>query len=171
MECTVQQLHLAPWIYHNKNRCFSVHLQPYGEMAYLLLYIDDIILTGSISSLLQRITTSLKQEFPMSYMGKLKYFLGIKVDYNKAGMFLSQKHYATEIIKRAGMTGCKHLSTPADVNSKLSAEGGDKIANSKHYRSLAGALQYLTFTRPDIAYAVQQISCSYTTRDQNTSMR
>lgn len=134
------------FVYKNKN-----------DLAYLLLYVDDIVLTGSNSALLQHITSSLKVEFPMSDMGKLSYFLGVKVDHNKAGLFLSQCQYATKIIERAGMSDCKPISTPADVNSKLSAESGDRIANPTQYRSLAGALQYLTFTRPDITYAVQQV--------------
>ena len=128
-----------------------------GQLAYLLLYVDDIILTGSSKQLLHNITMKLKSEFPMTDMGTLGYFLGIKVDHNKAGIFLSQKQYALDIIQRAGMKDCKPLSTPADVNSKLAAEAEDKIADPKQYRSLAGALQYLTFTRPDIAYEVQQV--------------
>lgn len=128
-----------------------------NDLAFLLLYVDDIVLTGSSSSLLQHITAKMKQEFPMTDMGRLSYFLGIKVDYNKSGIFLSQKQYALEIIERAGMMNCKPISTPSDVNSKLSAEVGDRIDNPKQYRSLAGALQYLTITRPDIAYAVQQV--------------
>lgn len=128
-----------------------------NDIAYLLLYVDDIILTGSSKDLLHKITSSLKKEFPMSDLGRLKFFLGVKVEYNKAGIFLSQGHYATEIIARAGMAECKPVSTPADVNSKLSADSGDRIDDPKQYRSLAGALQYLTFTRPDITYAVQQV--------------
>lgn len=93
----------------------------------------------------------------MTDMGRLQYFLGIKLDYNAQGIFLSQRQYATEIIERAGMADCKPLSTPADVNAKLTLEAGDRIDDPTRYRSLAGALQYLTFTRPDIAYAVQQV--------------
>lgn len=90
-------------------------------------------------------------------MGRLRYFLGIKVDYNNQGLFLSQKQYASDIIARAGMTSCKPLSTPADVHAKLAADTSDRIADPTRYRSLADALQYLTFTRPDIAYAVQKV--------------
>lgn len=72
-------------------------------------------------------------------------------------MALSQGQYAHDIVKRAGMQGCKPLATPVDVNAKLSGEDGDLIPNPTEYRSLAGALQYLTFTRPDITYAVQQV--------------
>lgn len=93
----------------------------------------------------------------MSDGGKLHYFLGVKAEYNAAGIMLSQAHYAKEIIQRAGMIECKPISMPVDVNSKLTSEAGDKILNAREYRSLAGALQYLTFTRPDITYAVRQI--------------
>ncbi|XP_013594599.1 PREDICTED: uncharacterized mitochondrial protein AtMg00810-like [Brassica oleracea var. oleracea] len=89
-------------------------------------------------------------------MGRLSYFLGIKVDYNDSGVLLTQQHYAMEIIERAGMKDCKPLS-PVDVNSKLSLEDGELLKNPTEYRKLAGALQYFTLTRPDITYAVQQI--------------
>lgn len=121
-----------------------------NDLAYLLLYVDDIILTGSSKSLLHRITNSLKNEFPMSDMGRLKYFLRIKVEYNAARILLSQKNYASEIIQRAEMSNCKPILTPADLNSKLSSEAGARISNPKHYRSLARA-------RQDISYAVQQL--------------
>lgn len=117
-------------------------------LVYLLLYVDDIVLTRSF------IITQLKREFPITDMGRLSYFLGIKVEYNKSGVLVSQKQYATEILARAGMSDCKPVSTPVDVNSKMSAESGDRIKNPTEYISLAGALQYLTFTRPDIAYAI-----------------
>ncbi|MCI43398.1 copia protein, partial [Trifolium medium] len=55
------------------------------------------------------------------------------------------------------MTSCKSVSTPVDTNAKLSSSSGSPYEDPTHYRSLAGALQYLTFTRPDISYAVQQI--------------
>ena len=90
-------------------------------------------------------------------MGRLHYFLGLKVDNNKHGIFLSQRQYAADIISWAGMTDCKPLSTPADVNTKLAADEGERITEPTQYRSLAGELQYLTFTRPDITYAVQQV--------------
>ncbi|XP_048493268.1 uncharacterized mitochondrial protein AtMg00810-like [Beta vulgaris subsp. vulgaris] len=76
------------------------------------------------------------------------------------GLFLSQRKYATEIIDRAGMSSCKPSSTPVDTKPKLSSTSTAPFADPSLYRSLAGALQYLTFTRPDISYAVQQI-CLY----------
>ena len=70
---------------------------------------------------------------------------------------LHQRQYALDILERAGMTDCKPCSTPVDTQAKLSADLGDPVADPTAYRSLAGALQYLTFTRPDLTYAVQQV--------------
>ncbi|GJT36081.1 ribonuclease H-like domain-containing protein [Tanacetum coccineum] len=127
-----------------------------ADTAYLLLYVDDIVLTASSSDLLQQIITSLHAEFSMTDLGSLNYFLGISVTRNASGMFLSQQKYATEVLDRAGMLNCKPCRTPVDTDSKLSADGAP-ISDSTLYRSLAGVLQYLTFTRPDISYVVQQI--------------
>jgi hypothetical protein len=71
-------------------------------------------------------------------------------------MLLSQRQYTLEILERAGMTGCKAYNTPVDTQSKLSSSS-DPVADPTLYRSLVGALKYLTFTRPDITYAVQQV--------------
>ena len=126
-------------------------------MAYLLLYVDDIMLTASSSQLMQRIITKLKDEFPMIDSGTLSYFLGISTNFDKYGVFLCQENYAAEILNRAGMMECKPCQTPVDLKSKLEEEADPKVSNPTLYRSLAGALQYLTFTRPNISYAVQQV--------------
>ena len=131
-----------------------------ARKAYLLLYVDDIILTASDDTFLKSIIATLKTEFPMSDSGKLHYFLGVKAEFKNGGIFLSQKSYAEDIIKRSGMEDCKPVSTPVDLQSKLSLEEGELIPDATQYRRLAGALQYLTFTRPDISYAVHQI-CLY----------
>jgi hypothetical protein len=127
------------------------------DMVYLLLYVDDIVLTASSTSLLRRTITSLQKEFSMKDLGELHHFLGMQVQRTPSGLFLSQRQYMIDILDHAGMTECKSCSTPVDLNPKLSSIVGDPVADPTDFRSLAGALQYLTFTRPDIAYAVQQI--------------
>ncbi|XP_071728704.1 uncharacterized mitochondrial protein AtMg00810-like [Rutidosis leptorrhynchoides] len=141
-----------------QSRCdTSLFIYRHGtDTAYLLLYVDDIILTASSTEFLQRVIASLHREFSMTDLGPLDYFLGISVTRTSSGMFLSQKKYATEILERADMMGCHPSRTPVKTISKLNTSG-PPVTNSTLYRSLAGALQYLTFTRPDIAYAVQQI--------------
>ncbi|CAL0307768.1 unnamed protein product [Lupinus luteus] len=128
-----------------------------SAVAYILLYVDDIILTASSDALRCSIMDLLSSEFAMKDLGPLNYFLGITVTRNKSGMFLSQHKYAKEIISRAGTTSCKPSKTPVDTKSKVSATSGSPFHDPTLYRSLAGALQYLTFTRPDISYAVQQV--------------
>ncbi|XP_021321359.1 uncharacterized protein LOC110437291 [Sorghum bicolor] len=136
----------------------SLFIYHYGaETAYLLLYVDDIVLTASSESLLRRIIASLQQEFAMKDLGRLHHFLGVTVEPHPAGLLLHQRQYTLDILERAGMTDCKPCSTPVDTQGKLSEVEGTQVTDPTAYRSLAGALQYLIFTRPDITYAVQQI--------------
>ncbi|GJX03019.1 ribonuclease H-like domain-containing protein [Tanacetum coccineum] len=129
------------------------------DTTFLLLYVNDIVLTASSDRLLHQIIASLHREFSMTDLGALNYFLGISVTRDSSGMFLSQRKYAMEILERAHMVGCNSSRTPVDTESKL-GDGGTPVVDPTLYRSLAGSLQYLTFTRPDITYAVQQV-CLY----------
>ncbi|XP_076958678.1 uncharacterized protein LOC143634502 [Bidens hawaiensis] len=126
-------------------------------IAYLFLYVDDIILVTSSNTLRQRLMTTLASEFAMKDLGPLTYFLGILVTRNCDRMFLSQQAYTRDIIHRAAMDSCKPVATPADTNSKLGHTSASLFSDPTTYSSLAGALLYLTFTRPDISYAVQHI--------------
>ncbi|XP_071699487.1 uncharacterized mitochondrial protein AtMg00810-like [Rutidosis leptorrhynchoides] len=148
----------AQRIRFHQSRCdTSLFIYRQGsDTTYLLLYVDDIVLTASSACLLQRIITSLHKEFAMTDLGPLNYFLGINATRTDTCMFLSQRHYAAEIIERAGMLTCQPCRTPVEPGAKLTNHG-PLVKDPTLYRSLAGALQYLTFTRPDISYAVQQI--------------
>ena len=123
---------------------------------YLLLYVDDIVLTASSEQLLHRVIDALK-EFAMTDLGRLHHFLGVAVQRHRDTLFLSQRQYTLDILTRHGMSDCKPCSTPVDTCAKVSADVGPSVDDPTAYRSLVGALQYLTFTRPDIAYAVQQV--------------
>ncbi|GJV19701.1 ribonuclease H-like domain-containing protein [Tanacetum coccineum] len=140
------------------SRCdSSLFIYQHGtEVAYLLIYVDNIVLTDSFTALLQRIISSLHKEFDMTNLGDLNYFLGISVTRDARGMFLSQNKYAMELLERAHMLNCNATRTPVDIESKLGSDWVS-ISDSTLYRSLASGLQYLTFTRLDISYAVQQI--------------
>ncbi|GJU10596.1 ribonuclease H-like domain-containing protein [Tanacetum coccineum] len=130
-----------------------------SQVAYLLIYVDDIILTASCPALLQQIIGSLNNEFDMTDLGTLNYFLGISADRTPTGLFLSQKKYALQLLERAHMVTCNPSRTPIGTESKLGPEGAP-VQDPTLYRNLAGVLQYLTFTLPDLSYAVQQI-CLY----------
>jgi hypothetical protein len=125
------------------------------DTVYLLLYVDDIVLSVSSAALLQQTISALKQKFAMKDLGPLHHFLGVSVQHQADGLFLIQRQFALDILERAGMVDCKPVLTPVDTQAKVSAESRPPVANPTHFRSLVGALQYLTFTRPDIAYVVQ----------------
>jgi hypothetical protein len=87
----------------------------------------------------------------------LHHFLGVTAEPRPSGLLLHQRQYTLDILERAQMSDCKPCSTPVDTQAKLSEATGDSVADPTGYRSLAGALQYLNFTRPDISYVVQQV--------------
>ncbi|XP_066308043.1 uncharacterized mitochondrial protein AtMg00810-like [Miscanthus floridulus] len=128
-----------------------------SDIAYLLLYVDDIVLTASSTSLLRRLTELLHSEFAMTDLGDLHHFLGISITRSADGLFLSQCQYVVDLLQHAGMAECHSTATPVDTQAKLSAMDGAPVADVTQYHSLTGALQYLTLTCPDLAYAVQQV--------------
>ncbi|GKC24671.1 ribonuclease H-like domain-containing protein [Tanacetum coccineum] len=130
-----------------------------SQVAYLLIYVDDIILTASSPALLQQIIDFLHNEFDMTDLRALNYFLGIYDDRTSTCLFLSQRKYALQLFERAYMVNCNPSRTPVDTYSKLGPEGVH-VQDPTLYRSLAGGLQYLTFTCLNLSYAVQQI-CLY----------
>lgn len=125
--------------------------------AYLLLYVDDIILTISSTAAIASITAALSREFDMKDLGPLHYFLGLSVTGTASGMILSQHKYMDEILLRANMSSSNPCATPVDTASKLSAASGPPIDDPTSFRSLVGALNYLISTRLYISYDVQQI--------------
>jgi len=85
--------------------------------------------------------------------------LGIEVKKISNGILLCQEKYASDIIKRVGMHNCKPVSTPLSTSEKLSIEEGEKLVqeDSTRFRSIVGALQYLTLTRPDLSFPVNKV--------------
>jgi hypothetical protein len=128
-----------------------------SDTVYLLLYVDDIILIASSTELLCRTISALQREFTMKDLGPLHHFLGITIERRPDGLFLNQRTYTFDILKRAVMTNCKPCTTPVDLQAKLAGDSGPPVEDISQFRSITEALQYLTFTWSDIAYAVQQI--------------
>ncbi|GKE50333.1 retrovirus-related pol polyprotein from transposon TNT 1-94, partial [Tanacetum coccineum] len=124
---------------------------------YLLVYVDDLILTGNRDHIMVSFISRLHHEFAIKDLGELNYFLGLEATRTSEGLFLSQSKYAHDILKRADLLDAKPVHTPLAANEILSTHG-DKYTDPTSYRSLVGALQYLTITRPDISYAVNQVS-------------
>ncbi|KAM1416362.1 hypothetical protein ACFX2I_007917 [Malus domestica] len=132
-----------------------------ADVVILLLYVDDIIITGSNSQMLQSVITTLNAVFDLKDMGRLAYFLGLQITYRSNGdLFINQAKYTKDLIHKAGMDDCKPCSTPCKPHNQVLSNEGTLLSYPTLYRSLVGALQYLTFTRPDIAFAVNNV-CQY----------
>nr|XP_017188293.2 uncharacterized protein LOC108173553 [Malus domestica] len=141
-----------------------------SDVILLLLYVNDIILTGSNTEKIQSVIDSLADVFDLKDMGTLLYFLGLQIHYNVDGsLFVNQSKYTKELVKKAGMEHCKPTSTPSKPHSQLLTTEGIPLSDPTHYRSLVGALQYLTFTRPDIAHSVNVV-CQYMTNPTESQM-
>ncbi|TQD92897.1 hypothetical protein C1H46_021377 [Malus baccata] len=93
----------------------------------------------------------------MKDLGLLHYFLGLQIDYHPQGLFVHQSKYVQDLLQKTDMVQCKSCTTPCHPNQKLLNQGSPLYSDPTHYRNIVGALQYLTFTRPDIAYSVNQV--------------
>uniref|UniRef100_A0A2N9IEJ3 Integrase catalytic domain-containing protein n=1 Tax=Fagus sylvatica TaxID=28930 RepID=A0A2N9IEJ3_FAGSY len=124
----------------------------------LVVYVDDIVITGSDKEGIQILINHLSSSFLTKYLGKLRYFLGIEVARSKAGISLSQRKYTLDILQDTGYLGSKPVATPMESNLKLMPDEGEFIDDPDTYRRLVGKLIYLTITRPDISYAVSVVS-------------
>uniref|UniRef100_A0A7N2KXZ2 Retrovirus-related Pol polyprotein from transposon TNT 1-94 n=1 Tax=Quercus lobata TaxID=97700 RepID=A0A7N2KXZ2_QUELO len=124
----------------------------------LLLYVDDMIITGDDLSGIQELKDFLSQQFEMKDLGHLSYFLGLKITHSTDGLYITQAKYASDLLSQAGLTDSKTVDTPVELNTHLTPSGGKPLSNPSLYRRLIGSLVYLTVTRPDISYAVHQVS-------------
>jgi hypothetical protein len=129
---------------------------------FVLVYVDDIIVASSSQEATNALLKDLEKDFALKDLGNLHYFLGIEVKRNSDGLVLSQEKYARDVIKRTNMGSCKSVNTPLPSVEKISATEGDPLGpeDSTNYRSVVGALQYLTLTRPDISFAVNR-ACQF----------
>ena len=130
---------------------FTFHCD--GHTLVLLLHVDDVLLTGNSPELLEEFFRHLSQAFSMKDMGLLHYFLGIHVQQHPKGFSLNQTKYTEEILYEAGMSNANPMPMPQPT--RLDAAYHDKVffPEPSYFRSLAGKLQYLTLTRPDIQFS------------------
>ena len=120
----------------------------------LLVYVDDIILTGNDPKLCIDFKSYLDPCFHIKDLGALKYFLGIEVARDTQGVFLCQRKYAMEIIDECGLLGSKPIDSPIELNHKLALASRKPLSNPTQYCHLIGRLIYLTITRPELSYAI-----------------
>ena len=125
---------------------FTYHKQ--GKSLVLLLYVDDILLSGSDDELLDNLLQALNMRFAMRDLGEPSHFLGIQMQAYTDGIFLHQQEYAQDILHQAMMADCNPMPTSLPV--RIEDNASSLFPEPTYYRSLTGKLQYLTITRPDI---------------------
>ena len=116
-------------------------------------------MASSSSDIAAALLRELEQEFAIKDLGDLHYFLGIQVKKSHGALVLTQERYATSLLEKVGMQMCKPISSPLSPTEKLSVCEGELLGpeDSTQYRSVVGALQYLTLTRPDLSFAVNKV--------------
>ena len=129
-----------------------------GKMLIVCLYVDDLIFTGNCDVMFEEFKRCMMNEFKMSDLGMMHYYLGIEVYQLANGIFISQKKYVGEILNRFQMKDCNPVNTPVEVGLKLHKDHEGRKVDSIFYKQIVGSLMYLTATRPDIMYSVSLIS-------------
>lgn len=143
--------------FHNSLANSSLFVLTQGhDLVYVLVYVDDILITRT-NSVLVDIIQSLGSDFALKDLGTLHYFLGIEVVSTPTGLVLSQTKYATELLLKAGMDSCRPCDSPSTLKSY--SPGTDyPFFNPEFYRMLVGSLQYLTITKPELSFTVSCLS-------------
>ncbi|GKA01446.1 retrovirus-related pol polyprotein from transposon TNT 1-94 [Tanacetum coccineum] len=123
-----------------------------GDILLVQVYVDDIIFGSTNPDFSKRFANLMKNNFEMSMMGELKFFLGLQVHQSPRGIFISQSQYAIELLKKHGLDECVSMSTPM-ATERLDADLHGTPTDQTTYRRMIGGLMYLTASRPDIAFA------------------
>ena len=127
------------------------------DIILLVVYVDDIVIIESDSKGILSLKSFLHIQFHTKDLGMFKYFLGVEVMRNKQGILLSQRKYVLDLLSETGKLGAKSCSIPMTPNVQITKEG-DLVEDLERYRRLVGKLNYLTVTRPYIAYSVSVLS-------------
>nr|KYP52070.1 Copia protein [Cajanus cajan] len=138
-------------------KSFYCHTSP-GRCVYLIVYVDDIVITGNDVAIISQLKKHLFSHFQTKDLGHLKYFLGIEVSQSKEGIVISQRKYALDILEETNMTDYRPIDSPMDPNQKLMTDQGEPFTKLERYRRLVGKLIYLTITRPDLSFAIGIVS-------------
>ncbi|PKI44367.1 hypothetical protein CRG98_035241, partial [Punica granatum] len=125
---------------------------------YFLVYVDDLLVTGNDSTAVQQLINALSSRFSIKDLGMLHYFLGVEAAPTSTGLFLSQHKYIRELLERTDMAGAKEVNTPMSCSASLLLHDGSPPADATEFRRVVGSLQYLSLTRPDIAFSVNKLS-------------
>ena len=117
-----------------------------NTLLYVLVYVDDVLITGSNKSLIDGLISTLQTRFSIKDLGESKYFLGVKFSRSSKGLHLRQEKYTKDLLQKTKMLSSKPVSTPMSLTPKITLNSGTHLADAREYRTTIGSLQYLAFT-------------------------
>ncbi|KAH9714416.1 retrovirus-related pol polyprotein from transposon RE1 [Citrus sinensis] len=154
---------LLQWDFKNARADTSLLIKKTSSyMILVLIYVDDILITGPNSAELESFIAKFNVVFALKDLGTLSYFLGIEVLYGADCIYLSQRKYIRDPLTKVQLLECKYIDTPMSIGIKLQKEAqghlGQYITDATHYKNIVGGMQYLVLTRPEIAFVVSKLS-------------
>jgi hypothetical protein len=120
----------------------------------LKIYVDDIIFRSTNQEFCEEFGKMTANEFDMSMIGELSYFLGLQIKQLKNDIFVSQGKYIKDMLKKFGIEDAKGISTPMGTNGSLDCDTSDNMVEQKMYQSMIGSLLYVIASRPDVMFSV-----------------
>jgi hypothetical protein len=124
------------------------------DLFVLQIYVDDIIFGSTNQDFCEEFGKMMANEFEMSMIGELSYFLGLQIKQLKNGIFVSEGKYIKYMLKKFGMEDAKSISTSIGTNGNLDSDANGNMVDQKLYRSMIGSLLYVTTSRPDVMFSV-----------------
>ncbi|KAJ9538974.1 hypothetical protein OSB04_031707 [Centaurea solstitialis] len=132
----------------------TLFLMKDGEhIVVIQIYVDDIIFGSTSRELCKKFENVMTEEFKMSMMGEINFFLGLQVRQFSDGIFINQSKYIFDLLKKYDMSGCHSIGTPMATGNSIGPDHEGKDVDLRNYRSMVGSLMYLTASRPDIMFA------------------
>lgn len=129
-----------------------------GKLLVVSVYVDDLIYGGDDKDMISEFKRSMMNEFDMSDLGKMRLFLGVEVSQISKGIFINQRKYVLEVLKKFGMEHCNPVQNPIVPGCKLFRDENGREVDGTYYRQLVGSMMYITTTRPDIVFVVRLLS-------------
>ena len=150
--------------YKNKcDNCLYVKIN-HNIVIYVLIFVDNILISGSCANEIEILKTNLNKSFKMKDMGLLNYFLGISVeqDVNNGIIILNQKQYLENVLRKFYMLNCKPVDTPMDCNfdyESLERDKSESDETENKCRQIIGCIMYAMLgTRPDLCSSIVKVS-------------
>ena len=130
----------------------------HNALIYFVVYVNNLIIIGSYTSLVDNIIRKLDSKFSTKDLGVLSFFCGFEVLATSTGLLLSQQKYVIDLLSKQNMLDSKPVSTPIAIGTSLTATVGSALINDTMYRQVVGGLQHLRMTRPNISFVLNKLS-------------